>query len=121
MSEMDVFLNGVVGVVEATRYEQHCLWRENTRLTQPMPWKSNTHGLMETVGYVNKMPVCISLFTAEISNYKILFLEATSQVVDYRMIDAWLKATMPATALRKDGCVNRTDAMNFYNIFPVRV
>jgi hypothetical protein len=35
------------------------------------------------------------------------------------MIDAWLKANLPATAFQPGGeYINRQNAMNFHNVFP---
>jgi hypothetical protein len=116
--EMAKFLSGVVGVVEADSYAQHMLWAENRRREKPLKWTGNSRGLMETIGNLGGMPVCVSLFTAEIDGHKLLFIDATSQVVDHRMIDGWLKKTMPPSAFRKDGYINRTDATNFHNVFP---
>jgi hypothetical protein len=116
--QMTAFLANVIGAVEANSYEKLMLWDANTRLTPPRIWKENNSGLLEVVGRLADMPVCIGLWTAEIDGHKILFYDATSQVVDYRMIDNWLETNLPKTAFRKDGYVNKTDAMNFRNIFP---
>lgn len=111
------FLDGVVGVVEANTYEQHMLWNENRRSAQPKTWKDTSYGLMEVIGYFGEMPVCVSLLTAEVDRHKLLFIHATSQVVDHRMIDSWMNVTLPRSAFRKDGYINKVDAMNFHNVF----
>lgn len=116
-AEMTEFLNGVVGVVEANSYERLCLWKEYTEELKKR-WKDNRSGFSEVIGYLADMPVCISLFTSEVDGHKILFIDATSQVIDHRMIDKWLIETMPKSAFKDDGrFVNKTDAMNFHNIF----
>lgn len=107
--EMQDFLNGVVGVVEANSFETMCLWREYTEELKK-PWKQRTDGLLETIGHVGKMPVCLCLNTAEIDGHKLLFIDATSQMVDYRLIDKWLSKMLPG--------IRRTNAMNFHNAFP---
>lgn len=119
-AEMTKFLQGVVGVVEANTYEQHMLWHENRCHGQPKTWVSNTFGLRAVIGDLADMPVCISLLTAEVEDHKLLFVYATSQVVDYRMVDKWLEDTLPKSAFREDGRVNRVDAMNFHNVFRAR-
>lgn len=118
-NEMTDFLSDAVGVVEANSYELHMLWAENQRRAQPRTWKENPRGLLETVGHIADRPVCIGLFTAEVDQHKLLFIDATSQVVDHRMIDKWLTDTLPQSAFRKDGHVNKTNAMNFHNVFPI--
>jgi hypothetical protein len=118
--QMTAFLTGVIGAVEANNYEQLMLWSENKRRDPPRVWKEKNSGLLETIGHLDDMPVCISLWTAEIDGHKILFYEPTSQVVDYRMIDNWLETNLPKTAFRKDGYVNRSDSMNFHNLFLAR-
>lgn len=110
------FLTGVVGVVEATNAEKQALWERYTG-KYGVDWKSRLDGLGETIGYLAEMPVFISLQTAEVGGFKLLFFHATSQVVDHRLIEEWLRANVPGTAW-KDGRVNKTDADNFINVFP---
>lgn len=119
--EITDFLAGVVGVVEANSYEHHMLWSENEQREKPLPWKQNNCGLGETVGHIGKMPVFVSLFTAEVDGHKLLFIFPTSQVIDHRMIEKWLKRTLPRTAFCEGGYVNKTDAMNFHNVFRRRM
>lgn len=118
-TEMTEFLSGVVGVVEANSFERLCLWQEHhTRRL----WLDRNDGLLETVGHLDGMPVCLSLLTSKIDGHKVLFIDATSQVVDHRMIDKWLAETLPKTAFKNGGeYVNKTDAMNFHNVFPRRM
>lgn len=116
--QMTELLAGVVGIIDAASFEQHMLWADNSRREQPLTWKENMSGLTAIVGLLGEMPVCISLFTAEIDGHKLLFWHATSQVVDYRMIDKWMIENLPKSAFHADGRVNQTDAGNFHNIFP---
>lgn len=117
--EMSSFLNGVIGVVDANSYERHMLWDENRRREQPKTWEQDNSGLMEIVGNVGDMPVCVVLWKATVGGHLLLFVDPTSQVVDHRMIDKWLAEAMPPTAFREgSGFVNRADAMNFHNVFP---
>ena len=119
--EMAKFLDGVVGVVEADNYAKHMLWMENHYKAveldhRKLDWKSDQMGMMEKVGEIAGMPVCISLFKAEIDGQAILFVDPCSMVVDHRLIDAWYKQTLPKSAFRENGYVNKTDAMNFHNV-----
>lgn len=109
-------LRGVVGVVEANSYEHLCLWREEQE--RRVPWKEGLAGRLVVVGRFNRMPVCLSIRVDEVGGHRLAFIDATSAVVDWRKIDAWLKANMPKTAFRSDGHINKVDAMNFHNVFP---
>lgn len=109
------FLSGVVGVAEATREERFHLW-EWFHEKLGWSWKSESSGIGRTVGHVGDMPVFIALSIAEVSGCKILFVEATSQVVDHRMVEAWLKRALPEAAFRPDGYINQEDAANFVNV-----
>lgn len=116
--EMTEFLAGVVGVVDANSYEKLCLWQEYHE-GHKKEWKQRSDGLLEIVGHLDDMPVCLNLTTAEVDGHKLLFIDPTSQVIDYRMIDKWLIDNLPRTARKLDrDYINRTDAMNFHNVFP---
>lgn len=117
-SEMTDFLHGVVGVVEANSFEHLCLWQE---YRSRVAWSDRMSGFGEIIGHLADMPVCISLRTSTVDGHKLLFVDATSQVVDWRMVDAWLDKMMPQSARRDNGSVNRVNAMNFHNVFPRRV
>ena len=106
---------GVIGIVEATNYESLCLWRE--AMQRKESWVTDHSGILETVGRLANRPVCISLLIIEVKGYRILFMEATSQVVDHVMIEDWLKKNIPSTAFNERGYLNKTDAMNFNNLF----
>lgn len=114
---LENYLQGVIGAVEATDCERHYLWREETQ-EYGHEWKSQLFGYGRHIGNVGDMPVCVSLLCQTVRGHKLLFYHATSRVVDHQMIRDWLDRVMPATARRPDGSINKTDAMNFHNIFP---
>lgn len=103
------FLKDVVGVVEANSCESMFLW-ERHHVQLKKPWVSNLSGYGVTVGELDDHPVHISLLINTVDGKRILFWHATSMVVDYRMIEAWLEAALP------EAYNNRTDAINFSNI-----
>jgi hypothetical protein len=106
----------VVGLVEATGYEGLCIWREYHE-EMKKSWAQVAPGLLETIGHVGDMPVCLSLSINVVDGHRILFWETTSQVVDHRMVEDWFVRTMPKTALREDGkYLNKANAMNFHNV-----
>lgn len=119
-AEMNKFLSGVVGVVEANSYEGMCLWREHLEQAG-RSWKAGGGGPMVQVGEIADMPVCIALLVNEIDGHRILFYDATSQVVDHRLIDEWLEKNLPVTAFEDSDPrkrLNSTNAMNFSNVLP---
>ncbi|WP_411839896.1 hypothetical protein [Paracoccus sp. ME4] len=115
--EVARFLDGVIGVVEANRFEASRLWREHH---DKRTWIEHRSGFGCTVGYRHGDPVCISLLTATVDGHRILFYHPTSPVVDWGLIDAWMVANLPKSAFRSGSdVVNRTDSMNFTIIFPL--
>lgn len=111
------YFAGVVGIVEATSYEQYALWKEYHD-KEGYNWSSRREGgPLVTVGKIEDRPICIALERATICGHLIVFLDATSELVDWRMIDRWLTDNLPQSAF--DGkYVNKVDAMNFNNVFP---
>lgn len=118
MSEtLEQFLAGVSGVVEANTFERHSLWLENDRLgAKGRKWEENLRGYIEYVRWVQGRPICVSMFKATIDGQSILFWDATSQLVDYAIIEDWLEKVIPKTARDERGRINKTDAMNFCNV-----
>lgn len=89
-------------IVEANSYERLTLWE---RWVDKTEWQEHRQGRLVEIGKYHGRPVCISLFWATVRNKVVLFLEATSQLVDWKMIEAWLKTEFPG--------VRKVDAMNF--------
>ena len=108
------FLDNVVGVVEATNFEYHQLWKE---WEDKDSWFTNLSGYGAVVGDIDSRPIFISLRTAIVNGHKILFIDPESEVVDWKLINKWLFTHLPESAM-EGGRINRTDAMNFTNIFP---
>ncbi len=105
--DMVDFFAGVVGAVEANGYERLKLWEEYQK-----EWEEDSRGgPLITVGQLAEMPVCIALNKVKVRGHSILLWEPTSQVVDHRLIKAWLLTHLP-----KD--TRREDAMNFHNALP---
>lgn len=115
VSEYAELLEGVVAVVEATSYEKHVLW-DKLHNGKGYTWEQSLSGPIVTIGYLDKRPVCISLFVHKINDRRILFIDATSGVVDWTMIDKWLEKNLPKTAFRDNGYLNKSDAQNIYNV-----
>lgn len=115
--EMQKFLDGVAGVVMATREEQQQMWERWHRgeIAWIKSWVSGSSGPLVTIGELAGRPICLSLLVATINGQRILMADATSQLVDHALVDQWIEAHAPDTA-RKDGRLNRSDATNFTNV-----
>lgn len=111
-AEMEKFLDGVVGVVEASRAEHQFLWSE----WHKKGWREVSTGLLPTIGELAGLPVTLHLSKAVVQDQLILFYESPSMISDNRIIDAWLEEHLPKSARRSDGYLNKTDAMNFSNV-----
>jgi hypothetical protein len=105
-------------LVEATSYEKHAAWCFRAKQS---PWKYDLHA-MNDVEWVQTSPgynwkvgelagklVHVNLQWDYIDGALVCFWEPTSRVVDYDMIEAWLKKKFPNAAFW-------TNALNFYNV-----
>jgi len=112
MSYVDEFIGDVVGVVEATRLEIAYLRHLHGN---HLNWVEDLSGLLIHVGSVQDKPVSISLRKIKIDGNQYLFIEATSKLVDWDQIEAWLKTKMPQKAF-VNGKLNKVYAENFVNV-----
>jgi hypothetical protein len=112
-AEVAKFLEGVTGVVEANSFETMCLWEGNRKVGRS--WVEISHGYGATVATLHDRPVVLSLRSAIVEGQKILFIDATSELVDWTLISAWLEKNLPRSAYDGDR-INRSDAMNFHNV-----
>lgn len=100
-------------VIEATSYEQLMLWQE---WNGKVAWKQDNLGWLETVGFLDNMPVCISIMRVNLNGHWVLFWFPTSQVVDHRLIDKWLDENVfKYTPKHRGDLKPETDPMNFHN------
>lgn len=97
-------------LVEANSFEKHTLWREwHEKLT----WQQENPGESVTIGHLDDRPVCVSFFWDTIGGKLICFYDAHSAVVDWTMINDWLRKHFTG---RWDSGTRwaHTDAMNFH-------
>ena len=111
-SLQDVYKD-VHGIVEATGYESLMLWREFHQ-EQKLSWVQNNAGWLECVGKVGDKEVWISPLAHIVNGRKILFVEATSVVVDWDLIEEYLKKNVPSAVTRNEIYLNKENAMNFH-------
>jgi hypothetical protein len=103
-STLEECLAGVDLVVEATRFEELCLWEKwNTKVK----WKQDMGVWLPTVGELEDRPVVISCMFSTIGDKFVLFYHPTSVVVDYKQIEDYLKKMCPVV-----NKVGFKDAMN---------
>ena len=118
----DLF-EGVTGVVEATRFEDLRLWQDVKKYRPEWTLDQSLSGPLVTVGHIGDRPICISVFVHTIGGERIAFVEATSQLVDWKMIEEWLMEHLPESALQQHNLkqgyhyLNKVDAGNFFNVF----
>jgi hypothetical protein len=121
-AELAKFLEGVVGVIEdCSSFESHCIYEKVVQYYGRDAYKQHGMGFMHTVGEVADRPICVALTYNYITGHKILFVEATSALVDHPMIREWLEKVLPVTAFEDSDPrkrLNITDANNWSNCLP---
>lgn len=121
MMDMEDRLKATFATVEATSYEQLCLWRDNAnpfkaKAEGKVKWEQVLDGWLPTVGHMTKKayPVVISLHWCVIEGRPVLFWHPTSQIVDHNLIDEWLKRMVPQAFLDQPNLVQ--GAGNFHTV-----
>ena len=74
-----------------------------------IPWEQDSLGMYTEIGKINKRPIVVSVFWANIADRRIAFIEPTSALVDYDMVDQWCSTVFP-------NAVSFTNEANFHNI-----
>lgn len=104
----------VHGIVEANSYESLMLWKE-WHQEKGYTWIQNNSGWLVKVGEIIKgKEVWISPLAHIVNGRKILFVDATSSVVDWNMIEDYLKENVPSAVTRNKIYLNKENAMNFH-------
>lgn len=117
--EHKLLFEGVVFVVEATHHEQQQLWvnhyyepRPDARKVQK--WEQVMTSWLGTIGELDNRPVVVQCSWAILEGYRVLFYETTSQVVDYTMVDKWIRHF--SESILWDGSRRaHTNASNFHH------
>lgn len=120
-AEHEKYFKDVVFLVEANAYEKHSLWNDFFHTPRYINYKLDSWGdIMEgayvEIGQVDNRPVCVSITWGILNGYKVLFYNACSQVVDYKMVEKWTNH-FPLQTLKYNPNLHsiRCDAENFYN------
>lgn len=97
-------IKGCHYLVEATSFEKMTIWKDYKD-----HWHQSQFGTGPTVGKIDGRPVCISVLVDKVYGEPVVFWHATSQAVDYVLIERFFKEH-----LAKD--FMQVDAMNFHNV-----
>jgi len=97
-------------IVEATINEMHYILHEASQIDGVTVEEARV-GTMDVIGSLKvgnqDMPVVVTTFFSKINGHLVAFYEPTSQVVDHRMVDAWI-SKFEAAKLK-----NKCDASNY--------
>lgn len=76
-------------VVDATHSESHELWYKY-HMIMGVKFEQDSMGMWREIGMVDGRPICVSVFWFIIEDlFRVAFVEGTSQLVDYEMVDRW--------------------------------
>lgn len=105
-------------LVEADSYSLHSLWKEysDEYTGANYKWQQDCAGMWEIIGHLDKMPVTVSVSWYLIEGIRIAFYEGVSQVVDYRMVEKWLKKNFKQPYAKNNkyySGIRHSNAMNF--------
>lgn len=115
--EVASFIAGASGLVEATTNERHQIWSRNNA-SNICTWVENNSGYGVQVGSLAGRPVCISINKAKLDGQDVIFWHATSEAVDYRLINGWWERNAPDTARDGFGNIRTADASNWTHVLP---
>lgn len=102
----------VFGIVEANSFETLELWKY-WHQEKGYTWVQNNSGWLVHVGDLADKEVWISPLAHIVNGKKILFVDATSSVIDWDMIEDYLKKNVPS-AIKDNGYLRKENAMNFH-------
>lgn len=108
-------------IIEADDFARQALWeRYSGEALEPttrntIKWDQDGMGWMDTIGHVNKMPVCVTFVWAKLNGHLVVFYHACSRMVDHEMVDDYMKKYCNPTW---DGGTRRAhcDASNFHHV-----
>ena len=111
-------------VIEANSTEIQFLWTNHSdesppqelikgHYTKKVKWVSENSSPGRTIGKILNKPICVWFRFAQLNGLKVVFVECTSLIQDYGMIDEWLlKYCNP----QRNGRRAHTDAGNFHDV-----
>lgn len=66
-----------------------------TFVDQKLTYKQDCGGYMHTIGHINDRPICIIPLIHNVGGVNVLYVEAQSALVDWQMIEDWVKHVVP--------------------------
>lgn len=111
MSHEKDFQSVDVVVLINSGYESIGIYRELT--AAGYKYVQDMSGSLITLGEIDSRPICIAPLIHEIGGAKVLHVEATSQLVDWKMIRDWIVASVPKGTCIYDNPMNLI--INFYH------
>lgn len=101
-------------VVDASHEECFNVWYRWSYI-HGLEMEQDMRGHVVTIGHVDERPICVTVFWYVVAGYRVAFVEGSSELVDYKMVDNWQRAVFPC--LRNNLYHNRhSNATNFGNI-----
>lgn len=111
----------VVFLVQCTHHEQFTFWQDYFRKPKykesaVKSWEQEGSGYLITIGEIDNRPICINVWWEWLEGYRVMFYEATSQVVDYVIVDNWIEH-WTLKSMRYDGGYRwaHCDSSNFHH------
>lgn len=106
-------------VVEATSFEQHCLWMQhsidsNNRIYSPVNWEQINPGWIVNVGELNNMPINILISWAKNDGCLVMFWYSCSRITDSVKAEEWINKSFNGKWDNKTRDAI-TNAMNFHH------
>lgn len=111
MSHEKDFQSIDVVVLINSGYESIGIYRELT--AAGYKYVQDMGGPLLTLGHVADRPICIAPLIHEIGGAKVLHVEATSQLVDWKMVRDWVVSSVPNGTDIYDNPANLI--INFYH------
>lgn len=93
--------------VEANDFERQCIWE---KYHDRCKWEQDICGSFFQIGTLDNRPVTVCLDWVTIDGKKVLFYHSPSQVVDYKLVEEWIRKNALTSAGMK------ADSANFHII-----
>lgn len=111
---IDKRLANTFHTIEADDYAFHMIWKEYFydvhESARKYEFVQDHSGFARQIGIINKKPVMLNFRWWIVNGHPVLFYGCNSQVVDWEMIEDWLKKYMPHVKYT-------SDAANAHNVF----
>lgn len=99
-TRVDQYIQQTRVVVQATSTEQHDCWARTSSDScwhctpkdfPRMTWEQLNPAELRTIGHIQNRPICVSMTWARINGIVCCFWDGTSELVDYKMIEKYVR------------------------------